>query len=82
MVNVVRIETDLIVAEDGTATITIQVPPEVAPGEHKARIIIQLEDQPAEKTRPITFALPLHDVGPWPEGLTFSRDEIYDDDGR
>lgn len=26
--------------------------------------------------------LPVDDLGPWPEGLTFSREEMYGDDGR
>lgn len=26
--------------------------------------------------------LPVHDFGPWPAGLTLSRDELYGDDGR
>ena len=76
----VRIETDLIVAEDGTATIRIQVPPEVAPGEHKA--VIQIDGQSSQQTAPSKITFSAHDVGPWPEGLTFSRDQIYDDDGR
>lgn len=25
---------------------------------------------------------PPHDFGPWPEGFTVSREEIYDEDGR
>lgn len=25
---------------------------------------------------------PVDDLGPWPEGLTFSREEMYGDDGR
>ena len=26
--------------------------------------------------------LPKHDLGPWPEGLSLRREDIYDDDGR
>jgi len=27
-------------------------------------------------------ALPTRDLGPWPEGLSLRREEIYDEDGR
>jgi hypothetical protein len=26
--------------------------------------------------------LPTHDLGPWPEGLSLRREEMYDEDGR
>jgi hypothetical protein len=27
-------------------------------------------------------AFPVHDVGPWPEGLSLRREDMYGDDGR
>jgi hypothetical protein len=27
-------------------------------------------------------ALPVHDLGPWPEGLSLRREDMYGDDGR
>lgn len=44
--------------------------------------------QSTEKQPPIPkgnrppLDLPVDDLGPWPEGLTFSREEMYGDDGR
>jgi len=26
--------------------------------------------------------LPIHDLGPWPEGLSLRREDMYDEDGR
>jgi hypothetical protein len=26
--------------------------------------------------------LPVHDLGPWPEGLSLRREDLYGDDGR
>ncbi len=34
------------------------------------------------RRRSILELLPPHDPGPWPEGFTVSREQIYDDDGR
>jgi hypothetical protein len=36
-----------------------------------------LDMSPGERT---PLDLPVIDVGPWPEGLTLSREEIYGDD--
>ena len=35
---------------------------------------------PTTARAPLTFAA--HDVGPWPEGFSIRREEIYGDDGR
>lgn len=58
-------------------------PPEVPPGEHEVMIVVAspLERQPA--TKPFNIDdLPTHDLGPWPEGLSLRREDIYGDDGR
>lgn len=28
------------------------------------------------------FDFPIHDIGPWPEGLSLRREDLYDDWGR
>ena len=58
-------------------------PPEVPPGEHE--VTITLATSPARETPPQKFRiedLPKHDLGPWPEGLSLRREDIYDEDGR
>jgi hypothetical protein len=62
------------VAPDGT--ISGQAPREVPPGEYQAPIRLP------EPKRREPLDLPLHDCGPWPEGFSVRREEIYEDDGR
>jgi hypothetical protein len=52
-------------------------PAEVPEGEHE--VTITLPDRP----RPVDPGdLPRHDLGPWPNGLSLRREDIYGDDGR
>jgi hypothetical protein len=71
------------VAEDGT--ISGRAPAgQVPPGEHTAAITVSaipLAHQ--EPTMPFNVdELPRHDLGPWPEGLSLRREDLYGDDGR
>ncbi|MBI4580738.1 MAG: hypothetical protein HY718_13610 [Planctomycetes bacterium] len=70
------IETTLTVRADGSGT--IQVPPEIQPGEHRAVVVVETETRPAAGPRRVR--LPTYDLGPWPEGFTVSREQIYDDE--
>lgn len=71
------IETTATVGPDGA--LTARVPPEVPPGEH--RVVLVIEEEPArEKASPFDF--PVHDLGPWPEGLSLRREDLYGDWGR
>ena len=56
---------------------SIQLPADVPPGPH--RVVLVIEGEPPVRS-PLTFSA--HDVGPWPEGFTASREQIYDDSGR
>ncbi len=53
---------------------TIRFPADLAPGPHRVVMVI---DEPTVARTPLTFSA--HDVGPWPEGFTVRREEIYDD---
>lgn len=53
---------------------TVQLPEDVAPGPYRLVVVIERDREP------LTFSA--HDVGPWPEGFTVRREEIYGDDGR
>jgi hypothetical protein len=58
-------------------------PPELPPGEHD--VAITLAPVPVREAQTKKFRikdLPKHDLGPWPEGLSLRRKDIYDEDGR
>jgi len=72
------IETTGTVTEDGK--LIVDLPPDVAPGEHKVIIVI---DTAGERNgAPPLGDLPLHDFGPWPEDLSLRREDMYGDWGR
>lgn len=58
-------------------------PPDVPPGEHEITIIIAPSSARQQPTGEFDVnALPLHDLGPWPERLSLRRKDVYADDGR
>ncbi len=73
------ITTRLTVSPDGAIATTTKLPP----GEYEATITVH--DRPARQLPTLPFdvdALPVHDFGPWPEGLSLRREDMYGDDGR
>jgi hypothetical protein len=57
-------------------------PAAVPPGEHES--IIDVAVMPVRQ-RPAPFnvdASPIYDLGPWPEGLSLRREDIYGKDAR
>lgn len=77
--NVIR--TRVHVAEDGT--ITGRAPSDLPPGEHDAEIAVAGAPLPEPAAKPFQADdLPRHDLGPWPEGLSLRREDMYGDDGR
>ena len=72
------IQTVATVLADGT----LSVPPlrSVSPGRYEVVIVVN-DAEPLSAHRP-PLELPVHDSGPWPEGLTVRREDIYDDWGR
>jgi hypothetical protein len=67
---------------DADHTITGVAPPDVPPGDHEITITVPpLARQPAKKPFDVND-LPNVDLGPWPEGLSLRREDIYGDDGR
>jgi hypothetical protein len=58
-------------------------PAAVPPGEHEVTITVTLALTRQRVGEPFDIdALPTHDLGPWPEGLSLRREDIYDEDGR
>ena len=73
------ITTRITVSSDGTISSTLALPL----GEHVANI--EVRDLPARQLPTLPFdvdALPVHDLGPWPEWLSLRREDMYGDDGR
>jgi hypothetical protein len=77
------IETMGRVSPDGT--LTIQVPPDVEPGEHQVVVVID-DPLPARngqidslETGPAPLDFPVRNYGPWPSGLSLRREDMYDD---
>ncbi len=79
------IETEMSVAEDGSAVIQLQLPPTVTAGKHRAVVVLdeqRVDDDRAAAIAPPPVDLPAHDFGPWPGGLSLRREHLYGDEGR
>jgi hypothetical protein len=72
------IETTAIVTPE--STVTMQVPPDIPPGEH--RVVLVIDEQPIvrDKRPPLKFSA--YPVGLLSEDLTFRREDLYDERGR
>ena len=69
------IRTTILVDEGRRAT--IQLPDDIAPGPHE--VTVHLDGGPLRRA---TLTFSAHEVGPWPEGFTVRREDLYDDSGR
>lgn len=72
------ITTLITVRPDGSISSTAPLPE----GEYAARMEVLAPDRAAVLPLADLSDMPVFDVGGWPEGTTFGRDEIYGDDGR
>lgn len=70
------IETTATVAHDGT--LTLRLPSGIEPGLHHVVVVIEEIATPSDDD----LELPSHDSGPWPEGLSLRREDMYGDWGR
>ncbi len=71
--------TRLTISSDGAISSATPLPA----GEYMAQI--EIPDRPVRQLPTLPFdldALPVHDLGPWPEGLSLRREDLYGDDGR
>ena len=48
----------------------------------KYRVVVIASETPAPEGPRPPLDLPVLDVGPWPEGLSLRREDMYGDDGR
>lgn len=82
------ITTRLIVAPDGTISSLVPLPQ----GAHLASVevatllaSVEVATLPLPQTPTLPFSaddLPVHDLGPWPEGMSLRREDLYGDDGQ
>lgn len=72
------IETTVMVTEEDK--MTIQLPQDIAPGEHQ--VVIVIEEQPIKKETQSLADFPVRDSGPWPANLSLRREDMYDEWGR
>jgi hypothetical protein len=72
------IETTAVVGDD--RKLTVRLPADITPGEH--RVVVLIDNEPTPAPTPPEWRFPVIDVGPWPEGFTVRREDIYGDDGR
>jgi hypothetical protein len=57
-----------------------QVPTDLPPGYYRVVLVVDETLMPKQEHPPLI--LPVHDVGPWPEGLSLRREDMYGDEGR
>lgn len=68
---------------DPDHTITGVAPPDVPPGEHEVTIVVTPRRVRRAAKKPFDINdLPTVDLGPWPEGISLRREDLYGDDGR
>jgi hypothetical protein len=90
----ITVETMAKVTPEGT--LAMRVPPSVCPGEHQVVLVLEAAEtqsnaqEPAEQGEDLEessetigpFGIRVHDFGPWPEGLSLRREDMYGDSGR
>ena len=63
--------------------ITLKLPDDFPEGECQVVVVASEAKPPAQKVNRANLPpLQMLDIGPWPEGFTVSREQIYGDDGR
>ena len=76
-----EIRTRVVVGPDHRISGT--APAEVPAGEHEVTITLTQRPVRQQTARSLDATdLPRHDLGPWPDGLSLRREDIYGDDGR
>lgn len=69
---------------DGDGVLHLDIATGLEPGPHSVRLLVmegRSESAAAHRQAPFELLAAI-DVGPWPAGLTLTREEIYDDNGR
>ena len=72
------IDTTILVTPDGT--VTLQLPEDISPGEH--RIVVVIDEQPIMKGKRPPLKFPAYPVGLVVDDVRLRREYFYDDQGR
>lgn len=67
---------------DASRRLTLQLPDDVAPGEHDVTVIVDASSESTVTAPRPPLNFPVDDLGPWPKGLSLRREDMYGDDGR
>jgi hypothetical protein len=61
--------------------LTVQLPSDIPPGEHQ--IVLVIDERPITPSESCALDdFPVDDYGPWPEGLSLRREDMYGKWGR
>ena len=63
-------------------TITLKLPDDVPEGACQVAVTFDEAKESVRKPGPDPTTWEVFEIGPWPEGFTVSREQIYGDDGR
>ena len=74
------IKTDVLVQAAGRAVINLRLPSDIRQGRYRAVLVLEEQPEKEQKRRPVR--LPRYKTGLKNEQCTFSRKEMYGDDGR
>jgi hypothetical protein len=72
---------ELIGQVESGGRLTVQLPSDIPPGEHQ--IVLVIDERPLTLSESRTLDdFPVDDYGPWPEGLSLRREDMYGKWGR
>jgi hypothetical protein len=72
---------ELIGQVENGGRLTVQLPSDIPPGEHQIVLVIDERPLTPSESRSLDD-FPVDDYGPWPEGLSLRREDIYGKWGR
>jgi hypothetical protein len=75
----ITIETTAIIGED--RRLIVQLPPEVPPGIHRVRAVLDEAPPEAPSSTAPEWVFPVLANAQWPGDMPLTREELYDDDG-
>ena len=74
------IETNVTVGPDGRLIVQSAAPDDVAPGVHRAVLVI--DEGTVRRQEKVRSPLPVLHVGSWPADIPLRREDMYDERGR
>jgi len=72
---------ELIGQVESGGRLTVQLPSDISPGKHQIVLVIDERPLTPSESRSLDD-FPVDDYGPWPEGLSLRREDMYGKWGR